>query len=68
MSQTITVRNVSRRPQDIEGGQVLAHNEEGEAPDSPHTRALLDERALIRVDQPAPALERPSTRPRGGTA
>ena len=50
---TIRVRNVSRRPQDIQGGRVLAHREEADAPDCPHTRGLLDEGVLIRLDQPA---------------
>jgi len=46
---SIKVRNVSRRPQDIEGGRVLAHSEQADAPDSPHTRALIASGALIRL-------------------
>lgn len=42
MSKTITVRNLSRRPVALEGGRVLAHGERGLAPDSAHTRALIE--------------------------
>lgn len=38
---TVHVQNVARRPVDVEGGRVLAHGERAQAPDTPHTRALI---------------------------
>lgn len=49
---TIPVKNVARRPVDLEGGRVLAHAEQGDAPDSPMTAAQLAAGLLVRTDQP----------------
>lgn len=47
--RTIPVKNVARRPVDLEGGRVLAHGEEGQAPEGDHTRALLDSGLLVEM-------------------
>lgn len=50
MTQTIPVKNVARRPVDIEGGRLLAHGEQAEAPDCEHTRAQVDAGLLALVN------------------
>jgi hypothetical protein len=50
---SIHVKNVARRPVDLEGGRVLAHGERGDAPDTPHTRAQIDGGLLVEVPKPA---------------
>lgn len=45
----IDVKNVSRGPQPIDGGGVLAHEETGRADDTPHTQAQLDAGLLLEM-------------------
>lgn len=45
---TIPVKNVARRPVDLEGGRVLAHGERcDDAPDTPRLRAQIDAGLLV---------------------
>lgn len=51
----IAVKNVarSRAAQTVEGCGILAHEETGQAEDTPHTRALIDAGLLLEMpDQP----------------
>lgn len=48
----MNVKNVARRPVDLEGGRVLAHGETGTAPDTEHTRALIAAGHLVELPKP----------------
>lgn len=50
MTQTIPVKNVARRPVDLEGGRILAHGEYADAPDSEHTRTHVEAGLLALVN------------------
>lgn len=50
MTQTIPVKNVARRPLDIEGGRVLAHGEFADVPDGEHLRAQIATGLLAHTD------------------
>jgi hypothetical protein len=49
MSQTLSVKNVARRPVGLEGGRVLAHGEHAEAPDCELTRLQIADNLLLSV-------------------
>lgn len=49
MSQTIPVKNVARRPVDLEGGRVLAHGETADAVDNDRTREQIASRLLVEL-------------------
>lgn len=47
----IPVKNVARRPVDLESGRVLAHGERcDDAPDTDHTRALIGAGLLVATE------------------
>ncbi len=68
MTQTITVKNVARRPVDLEGGRVLGHGESATVADDERLQAQIAAGLLVQADGPAQTSETTATTNPGETA